>query len=149
KPNRPPEGGRYESADKCTPQECLPYFCRANRGVLLLGARDCYCAASAGFLADGVGLVGAFPCKPWAGTAEVAVAGGGAVDGTAQVEGFDDALWRQFEERANQFSDLRIGNRAGAEGVGHNGDWLGNTDRVGQLNFHFGSQACCDQILGD
>ena len=49
-----------------------------------LAARDCYYSATGCFFADSFGFVCAFPCKAWAGAAEVAVGCCWAIDGTAQ-----------------------------------------------------------------
>src|SRR5947209_10897326 len=53
-------------------------------------------------LLEGGGFVGRFPCEVGVVAAEVSVCCGLAVDGTAQVEGLDDALGRELEVVAHE-----------------------------------------------
>src|SRR5271154_2836295 len=87
-----------------------------------LVARDSHGATRAGFLADCVGFVCAFPCETRTRSAEVAVSRRRTINRAAQIERLDDAFRRELEERPNQFGDLRVRNRAGAERVRHHGN---------------------------
>ena len=95
------------------------------------------------------GFVGGFPGEFWFVAAEVAVGGGFAVDGAQQVEGLDDAFRPQVEVGADEFNDFFIGYLAGAEGVDHQRYGLGDTNRVGDLDFAAGGQAGGDDVFGD
>src|SRR5689334_5587488 len=54
--------------------------------------------------------------------AEVAVGGGSPVDGTAQVEGFDDGRRAEVEDLVDGRLDPRRIDGLGAEGLHHDGD---------------------------
>ena len=78
----------------------------------------------------------------------MAVVGGLAVDGPAQVEVADDGAGAQVEVLAHQAGDLLIGDLAGAEGLNVDGEWAGHADGVGHLNFAAVSQAGGHHVLG-
>ena len=102
----------------------------------------------AGGLLEGLGLVGAFPGELGLGSAEVAAAGGLAVDRPAQVEVLDDPRGVQRERLADQAGDLGVGDLAGAEGVDVDADRLGDADGVGELDLALLGQARGDDVLG-
>src|SRR6185437_15456898 len=106
-----------------------------------------YGAGCSGFLANGVRLIGALPGEARAGAAEVAVRGGGAIDGAAQVERFDNALGRKLEKRANQLGELRIRDYAGSERVRHNGNGFRDANGIGKLHFELAREPRRDEIF--
>src|ERR1700678_2455220 len=84
----------------------------------------------AGLLGQGGCLVGCFPGEVRFGAAEVAVGGGLAVDGAAEVEALDDSFWSQGEVFADEFGQLGFAYFAGAEGFDADADGLGDADSV-------------------
>ena len=69
-----------------------------------------------------------------AGAAEVAVGGGLAEDRPVQVEVAAEGARAEVELVLDQPRDLGVGELAGAEGLDHQRDRLGDADRVGDLN---------------
>src|SRR5262249_13590668 len=93
-------GNRFDlTSCKTVLQRCEPSI-----GKLALNHRG-----DADFAAQRFGLVGAFPRKSGQVASEVAVPGGFAVDGPAQVERLDDTAWCQAEMLADQFDELVFG----------------------------------------
>src|SRR5713101_2305401 len=107
-----------------------------------LATRNGYCAARAGFFADGVSLVCAFPREARAGAPEVAVSSGLAEDRAAKIQRFDYPLGRQLEKRAYQFGDLGVGDDARAKSFGH-------ADGIRELDFDLGRETRSDDVLRD
>ena len=103
----------------------------------------------AGGLAQRLGLVGPLPGELGLGAAEVAAAGGLAVDRPAQVEVLDDPRGGQREVPADQLGDLVVGDLAGALGVDVDAHGLGDADGVGELHLAAVGQAGGDDVLGD
>src|SRR5262249_12411678 len=91
--------------------------------------RDCPCRPP-----PGVGLIGALPGELRLGPAEMAAAGGLAVDRATEVEVPDDSRWRQREDFPDQLGDLGVGNLAGLERVDVDAHRLGNADRIRELD---------------
>ncbi len=71
----------------------------------------------AGGLAEGLGVLGPLPGELGLGAAEVATAGGLAVDRPAEVEVLDDPGRGERERLADQLGDLVVGDLAGPLGV--------------------------------
>src|SRR3984957_1558285 len=80
-------------------------------------------------------FVGGFPGEVGIGTPEVAVCSRLAIDRTAQVEAFDDALGRQLEILTNQLLQGRRIHRPRAERLNQHADRLGDADGISQLHF--------------
>ena len=119
----------------------LDYTLDSGAGEVLGGNLDS--------LFEGRCFVGLFPGELGLGTAEMAAAGGFAVDRPTQVEVLDDPGRGQREELSDQVGDLGVGDLAGAEGVDVDADRLGNADGVGELNLASLGQAGGDDVLGD
>src|SRR5690606_18636698 len=81
-------------------------------------------------------------------TAEVAVAGGGLVDGVEQVEHFGDAVGAQVEYLADGGHQFVVRHLAGAVGVDGNRGGLGDADGVGDLDLDPVGEAGGDDGLG-
>src|SRR5256885_6291898 len=106
------------------------------------------CAEAHGF-AESIRAVRTFPGESGSATAEVAISGSGFVNRTAQVERLNNGLGCQCEEFADQRRDFFFGNGRSAEGFGHDGDWLGDSDGVSQLHFRLSRQARSHDVLRD
>src|SRR5690554_5960225 len=98
------DSGRYQLPEK------LPYGSVRGSGGLLH-------FHEAGSRAQGSDTVGALPGQIQVVAAEVAVSGGLAVNGPAQVQVTDDRAGAQIEVFRDQAGDLLIRNYTGAEGL--------------------------------
>src|SRR5208283_1271493 len=87
--------------------------------------------------------------KARAGPAKMPVGRGRLINRLAQVERFNDGFGREREIFAHDGSDLFFGDGAGAEGVHHDRDGLGDANGVGQLHFGAAGETRRDDILGD
>src|SRR5690606_34458779 len=85
-------------------------------------------------LTQSLGLVRGFPAELGFAAAKVTVGSSLGVDGTLQIQHFDDAAWAQVEMLANQLGDLGVGDHACAFGVDGDIDRLGHTNGVAQLH---------------
>src|SRR5260370_33820400 len=91
------------------------------------GAPDCGC------LAKRLGFVRTLPGKRRLAAAKMPVSSRWTIDGPSQVQTLDDAARRELKHGANQIGNLFVRDRTGVEGVDHNRDRLGYSDRVGGL----------------
>lgn len=98
---------------------------------------------------ESVDLVGFFPSEGFAGTTEVTVGGGGAVDGASEIEAFDDTGGFGGEDLGDHEAEFFFGDGAGAEGIDHDGDGFSDADGVGELNFAAGGEASGNDVFGD
>jgi len=78
----------------------------------------------------------------------VAVVGGEAEDGAAQVEIPDDGAGAQVEVLGDQGGDLLIGDGAGAEGLDIDTERARHADGVGHLDLAAGGEPGGDDVLG-
>src|SRR3569832_990962 len=117
KPRRDVPGGAFRSS-------------RFGDGQSLLGLR----ALAEDFLAQGVRLVRLLPLEALLGAAEVAVRGGLAVDGAAQLQRLDDALGRLREQLAHDVLDAGLVGLPRAVRVEVDADGRGHADGVGELD---------------
>ena len=99
--------------------------------------------------AQGIGLVGAFPGEIKVLAAEMSECGYGSVDGTAQVQRFDDAAWSQIKVFADERGDLGVRDLSSAARFDHQGYRFGFADGVCDLHFGAFSQAGGDDVLGN
>ena len=77
------------------------------------------------------------------------VGGRSLVDGPAQHELVDDGLGPHIEHLTDGVCQLCVRRVAGAEGVHHDGDRVGDADGVGKLHLAFVRQAGGHDVLGD
>src|SRR5215471_14597188 len=91
----------------------------------------------AGSSAESICAVRLFPGKACAAAPEMSVSGRRFVDGTAQIERFDDALWRQFEVFAYKLGNALFGDGRRAKAIHHDADRIGDTNRISELHFCF------------
>src|SRR5437764_3690264 len=96
---------------------------------------------------EGRGLVGSLPGKVLAGAAEVAIRGGGLVDGAAEVEALDDALGGEGEVGADELLELVFFDLASAERVYQYADGFSDADSIRKLDFAAVSEAGGDDVL--
>src|SRR5581483_9492094 len=96
-------------------------------------------------------LIGLLPCEAavLGGAAEVAVGGGGAIDGSLQIERFDDAFGREAENFPHGARDVAFRHGGGIEGVDTDRDRIGDADHVGELHFAFARELGGDDVLRD
>src|SRR5260370_4554330 len=106
------------------------------------GAPDCGC------LAKRLGFVRTLPGKRRLAAAKMPVSSRWTIDGPSQVQTLDDAARRELKHGANQIGHLFVRDRTGVEGVDHNRDRLGYSDRVGELHLGAAGESGRDQILG-
>ena len=78
----------------------------------------------------------------------MAVSGQLAVDGLAQVEVADDGGGGQVKDLLHSLLDLLVGDRAGAEGIHHDGHGLCHADGVSDLHLALLCQAGSHNVLG-
>src|SRR5260370_22565370 len=111
---------------------CTPLDACGARDVLLpeiqtldacsnFRSHDC---SEASGLSESIGAVRALPGESGAAATEMAIAGGGFVNPTAQVEGFNYGLGRQREKFTDQRAVFFLGHHGSAESVRHDGDRL-------------------------
>src|SRR5688500_2408614 len=81
--------------------------------------------------------------------AEVAVRGRRRVDRLPQIERVHDAAGREVEDLPDGVRDARFGHLAGAEGIDHHRDRLGDADGVRDLHLAAAGQARSDDVLRD
>lgn len=81
----------------------------------------------------------------------MAVLGGFLVDGSQEVEFLDDVAWAEVEVLLDNADEVLIGEAFlhGAVGLDVNGEGVGETDGVGDLDEHSVAEATSDQGLGD
>ena len=72
-----------------------------------------------------------------------------AEDWTLKFQVFDNALSRQWVLLTNDVADDRIIDLPGSLSVNVNTDWIGNTNRVSQLNFATLGQSGGDDVFGN
>ncbi len=84
---------------------------------------------------------------------EVTVGSGLLQDWAAQVQVTDDSSWAKIEVVLDDLSDLQVSlsgaDNTGAIGINEDGQWVGDTDGVGQLNEDTVGQTSRDDGLGD
>ena len=80
---------------------------------------------------------------------EVTVLGGPAVDGVGQVEFLDDDTRSEIEVVADDLDELVGGLVRGAVGLNEDGEGLGDTNGVGELDEGTASELGVDEGLGD
>src|SRR5688500_7435382 len=108
--------------------------------------------AEAGGLGEVVGLVGPLPgeCAVLLrGPAEVAVAGGGLVDGPEQVQVLDDPAGGEREVLLDELGDVVLVHQGRALGADGDADRVGHADRVGELHLGTLGEPRGDDVLGD
>ena len=80
---------------------------------------------------------------------KVAVVGGFRVNGAAEAEMANDLGRAEIKCLMNRFFDPFEANFLGVEGVEANGDGMGMTNGVGELDFHAIGEASGDNVFGD
>jgi hypothetical protein len=81
--------------------------------------------------------------------AEVAVVGGFRINGAAETEMANDFGWAEIKCLMDGFFDAFEANFLGVEGIETDGDGVGMTDGVGELDFHAIGEASSDNVFGD
>src|SRR5947209_15349695 len=76
-------------------------------------------------------LVSRFPCEIGVLAAKVPVSSGLPVDGTAQLQGLNDALWRELEVLPNKLLQPLLADFPGIERIHQNADRLCNANSIG------------------
>src|SRR5918993_1435707 len=99
--------------------------------------------------AERVGLVGALPGELRLGAPEVSERGGLLVDRPAQVERLDDPARREVEVRAHDVTDLLVRDLTAVVGIDEDRHWLGDADRVRELDGRALREAGGDDVLGN
>src|SRR5271157_1931761 len=102
-----------------------------------------------GQVAQELGLVGSLPGEFRLRPAEVATAGGLAINRPAQVKVLDDSRRGERETAADDLREGRVGKLAGAEAIDMDADRFGNADGVGKLDLAPLGQTRGDEVLGD
>src|SRR6266403_1301677 len=98
-------------------------------------ALDGHFRGGASSFAQRIGAIRFFPREAGTRAAKVAVGRGSFVDGSAQIERFDDVFGGELEMFANEFSDLFLRNGRRTETIHHDGNGIGNADGVSELHF--------------
>lgn len=80
---------------------------------------------------------------------EVTVLGGLEVDWLGQVELLDDHSWAEIEVGTDDLLELIRGLGGGSVGVDEDGEWLSDTNGVGELDKRTTSELGVDEGLGD
>jgi hypothetical protein len=80
---------------------------------------------------------------------EVAVVGGFRVNGAAEAEMANDFGWSEIKCLMNRFLDPFEANFLGVEGIEADGDGMGMTNGVGELDFYAIGETSGDNVFGD
>lgn len=74
---------------------------------------------------------------------------GGEVLGLLEVKSLDNDSWAEVPVGADDLDELRVGLLAGTVGLDEDGEGLGDTDGVRELNEDAAGEASGDEGLGD
>src|ERR1044072_8131118 len=89
---------------------------------------------NSGGIAERFRFVCLFPAEAIFLAAKMAVGSGGLINGSAQIKFFDDSAWCELEVLANQVRKRSLTDAAGAFGVDHYRNRIGDADGISELD---------------